>query len=304
MGRLATLRFPSSLIEPDVPISGIRFSDWFIVGHTEKKLEPRAFRYGEFFLLRPTIQLSLKGPDRICVARLIANHRHLTTFENTPEVRVLCSAGIAQLQRSYDPVRPPSGPPPVATLRSPPSPSRVSLDYPNHLSDVPCPLPQRIERVRPTIASRSRGLPQMAGGSASALSLSRPAQASLALRPAGSLSRLKRPLSRGSSPASCPAKPLVSFRINRQLSGWKSSTDNSRLRGALPIEDMTGRSSPVLRPERSCRTVSLEGRSDYGSCIVDGLGEKRPSAILRRLKLNFRVASCGGKRGDNWAVVL
>src|SRR4029077_12957153 len=36
---------------------------------------------------------------------------------------------------------------------------------------------------------RSRGVPQMAGGSASALSLSRPAQASHALRPAGSLSR-------------------------------------------------------------------------------------------------------------------
>src|SRR5262249_22593692 len=60
----------------------------------------------------------------------------------------------------------------------------------------------------------------MAGGSASALSLSRPAQASLALRPAGSLSHLKRPSSRGSSPASYPAKLLVSFRINRQLSGW------------------------------------------------------------------------------------
>jgi hypothetical protein len=27
-------------------------------------------------------------------------------------------------------------------------------------------------------------------------------------------------LSRGSSPASCPAEPLVSFQINRQLSGW------------------------------------------------------------------------------------
>src|ERR1700686_3887235 len=66
----------------------------------------------------------------------------------------------------------------------------------------------------------SRGLPQMAGGSASALSLSRPAQASLTLRPAGSLSRLKRPLSRGSRPSGYPAEPLVSFQINRQLSGW------------------------------------------------------------------------------------
>jgi hypothetical protein len=67
---------------------------------------------------------------------------------------------------------------------------------------------------------RSRGLPQMAGGSASALSLSRPAQASLTLRPAGSLSRPQRPLSRGSNPCGYPHKPLVSYRINRQLSGW------------------------------------------------------------------------------------
>jgi hypothetical protein len=28
-GQLASLRFPSPLIEPDVPISGIRLSDWF-----------------------------------------------------------------------------------------------------------------------------------------------------------------------------------------------------------------------------------------------------------------------------------
>jgi hypothetical protein len=63
-------------------------------------------------------------------------------------------------------------------------------------------------------------LPQMAGGSASALSLSRPARASLTLRPVGSLNRPRRPLSRGSSPSGYPAEPLVSFRINRQLSGW------------------------------------------------------------------------------------
>ncbi len=63
-------------------------------------------------------------------------------------------------------------------------------------------------------------LPQMAGGSASALSLSRPAQASLALRPAGSLSCPRQPLSRGSNLRSCPHKPLVSYRINRQLMEW------------------------------------------------------------------------------------
>jgi hypothetical protein len=30
----------------------------------------------------------------------------------------------------------------------------------------------------------------------------------------------KRPLSRGSGPAGYPTKPLVSYQINRQLSGW------------------------------------------------------------------------------------
>src|SRR5262245_12711213 len=31
---------------------------------------------------------------------------------------------------------------------------------------------------------------------------------------------LRRPLSRGSDPSGCPAEPLVSYRTNRQLSGW------------------------------------------------------------------------------------
>src|SRR6185312_7727245 len=36
---------------------------------------------------------------------------------------------------------------------------------------------------------------------------------------AGSLDRQKRPLSRGFGPCGCPSKPLVSYQINRQLSG-------------------------------------------------------------------------------------
>ena len=78
------------------------------------------------------------------------------------------------------------------------------------------PAPNGAYRLLP----RSYSLPQMAGGSASALSLSRPARASHALRPTGSLSRPRRPLSRGSSPASHPVEPLVSFQINQQFSGW------------------------------------------------------------------------------------
>jgi hypothetical protein len=92
--------------------------------------------------------------------------------------------------RSYDPVRLPSWPPPVATLRPLPSPltglppiTRTTFPacrahYPGGSTGCSC-------RLLP----RSYSLPQIAGGSASALSLSRPARASLALRPAGSLSR-------------------------------------------------------------------------------------------------------------------
>ena len=131
------------------------------------------------------------------------------------------AAKRTRLQRSYDPVRLPPEPPPVATLRPLPSPltgsppiTRTTLPtcrahYPGGSSGCAC-------RLLP----RSCSLPQMAGGSASALSLSRPAQASLTLRPARSLSRLWRPLSRGSGPAGYPAEPLVCYRINRQLSGW------------------------------------------------------------------------------------
>jgi hypothetical protein len=95
------------------------------------------------------------------------------------------------------------------------------------------------DRAGCRLLPRARGLPQMAGGSASALSLSRLAQASLTLRPAGSLSHPRRPLSRGFQPAQ------LSARAARQLPDQSttlrvdsSSTDDSRLRGALPRTDM------------------------------------------------------------------
>ena len=79
---------------------------------------------------------------------------------------------------------------PKSALRPLPSLRRVSPVYPHHLSDVPCPIP----RWTATGASAgylpvARGLPRSSRGSASTTSLSTPAQASLALRPAGLLSR-------------------------------------------------------------------------------------------------------------------
>src|SRR5262245_23317313 len=152
---------------------------------------------------------------------LIANHLHLAIFESTPEVRVLCSAGITRPHRSYDPVRRPPKPPPVSNVEAatlaydgPPPITRTTFPtcrahYPGGSSGCSC-------RLLP----RSCSLPHIPGGSASALSLSRPAQALLALQPAESLAALRRPLSRGSDPSGCPAEPLVSYRTNRQLSGW------------------------------------------------------------------------------------
>src|SRR5437588_6895665 len=64
-------------------------------------------------------------------------------------------------------------------------------------------------------------LPRLTGGSASTTSLSRPSQASLALRPARLLARLKSGrLSRGSDPVSYPTKPLGSYHAHRRLHGW------------------------------------------------------------------------------------
>jgi hypothetical protein len=102
----------------------------------------------------------------------------------------------------------------------------------------------------------SRGLPQKAGGSASALSLSRPAQASLTLRPVGLLSRLKRSLSRGFSPSGCPAEPLVSYQINRQLSGWNLPPLVIRAFGAhCPGPDIRARNSRANSGVMNCAVL-------------------------------------------------
>ena len=89
----------------------------------------------------------------------------------------------------------------------------------NHPTDVPCPLPRRIERVRVSIASplmqpspngRRVGIRIRTFEACSGFTL---------LRPIGSLSSPRPPLSQGSDPASYPAVPPASFRTNRQLSG-------------------------------------------------------------------------------------
>jgi hypothetical protein len=87
---------------------------------------------------------------------------------------------------------------------------------------------------------RSRSLPQMAGGSASALSLSRPAQASLTLRPTGSLSRPKAAFVTRLQPFRLPGRAARQL-PDQSTTLWvdSPSTSDSRLRGARPTTDIT-----------------------------------------------------------------
>src|SRR5215510_1110718 len=102
-------------------------------------------------LLRLATQQSRTGPVIDGVLRLIANHLDLPIFESAPEVRALCSAGITQPQRSYDPVRLPPEPPPIATLRPLPSLTTGLPRLPEPPYRRAVPTTRRIERVRVSI---------------------------------------------------------------------------------------------------------------------------------------------------------
>jgi len=111
------------------------------------------------------------------------------------------------------------------------------------------------------------GLPRFSGGSASITSLSGPAQASHALRPAALLNRPRRPLSRGFSPVGYPTKPLVSYQ-DLPTTSWvdPSSTGESRRWGARRVEERRGVAGAVRFPspliERSMR-ISRTTLSDW-----------------------------------------
>src|SRR5215469_10346216 len=84
----------------------------------------------------------------------------LTIFESTPEVRVLCSAGITQPRRSYGPVRLPPGPPPirdveVVTLAHDGSPPITRITFPTCRAHCPGGTNGCLRRL----LARPRGLP-------------------------------------------------------------------------------------------------------------------------------------------------
>src|SRR6516164_617214 len=126
-----------------------------------------------------------------------------------------------------------------------PHAGRVSPDYPNHLSDVPCPLPRRIKRVRVSIASplvqpspngRRVGIRIVTFEACSGVTrvtahrIAQPPKATFVtrLRPFRSPSQAARQL---------PDQSTI-FWVD------SSSTGNSRLRGALPRADIRYSGNP------------------------------------------------------------
>ena len=172
-------------------------------------------------LLRPSTQQSRTAPVTNGVCRLIANHHDLAIFESAPEVRVLCSAGITRPQRSYDPVRPPSWPPPIATLRPLPSPvtGLPRLPEPPFRRAVPT-TPADQTGARVDCFPAHTAFPKWQEGRHPHCHFRGLLRLHSRYGPPDRSAAQRRPLSRGSSPAGCPAEPLVSYQINRQLSGW------------------------------------------------------------------------------------
>jgi hypothetical protein len=141
-------------------------------------------------------------------------------FESTPEVRALPSTGITR-PRLSDSRR---GRRAWRRRGRYPRLRRVSPDCPHHPSSVLCPLPRRIERLLVSITSPfTRPSPHFGRVG--------PAQASLALRPAGSLDRQKR-LTR-LRPVRLPVQAARQL-PDQSTTLWAepSSTGDTRLRGA------------------------------------------------------------------------
>jgi hypothetical protein len=87
-----------------------------------------------------------------------------------------------------------------------------------------------------------------------------------ALRPAGSLSHPRRPLSRGFDGASCPTTPLVSYQINRQLSGWILPPLTLRAFGAHCLSP-SFRQRQISRGEKWIRHRAADDGSHGQRCV-------------------------------------
>jgi hypothetical protein len=130
-------------------------------------------------------------------------------------------------------------------------------------------------RIGPGSVSREPRLGRDEGRSPHGEPQTRPAETSLALRPAGSLAK-KRPLSRGFDSSGYPSKPLVSYQINRQLRGrTRFDLDRRRPAGvskkrgeAIAVRSQnrqSDRSFPQQKPATRVTAAPVDSLGRFGS---------------------------------------
>src|ERR1022692_2283302 len=107
--------------------------------------------------LRLLVQLPLKHPDLHWCFQAHRQSPLLSFFKSASEVRVLSSTGVTRLHRSYDPLRLPDRPSSYkGCWRRDLHQRRVSPNYPDHLSHMPCSLPRRtVEDSRKSAGRRT-----------------------------------------------------------------------------------------------------------------------------------------------------
>jgi hypothetical protein len=179
-----------------------------------------------------------------------------------PKVRALCSAGITQPRRSYDPVRLPFWPLPSATLRPLPSPMNGSppitrttfptcrAHYPGGSSGCTCRLLPRSLEPSPNgrrVGIRIVTFEACAGFThVTARRIAQPPKVTFVTR--------LRP---------CQLSDQAARQLPDSIDNYRSSTDDSRLRGALPCVDDSELARKNFTPQVSL-SMAIEGtRRDY-----------------------------------------
>ena len=219
-GTAQAFRFPSPLIERSMRISRTTLSDWFHRGHTtagHMSVHHAHLRLGV------ATQPARKVPGFI---QWFAGSRQSTHRHPLRQAH--------QKSGSFPPPALPdiNGRMTLSDPRQHRRPAATSRPLPSCPTDIPqlpgspfqhaVPITPMDRRwVRLSVATPSHtGLPRYSGGSASMTSLSRPAQTSLALRPAGLLNRLCGLCHEASIQPVTQLNRSSATRSYRQLPGW------------------------------------------------------------------------------------